>query len=83
MNLRSIIELDNVDELKNWIAKGADVNKALWHGRTILWYATHQKSIECVNALIDAKADVNKADSDGSTPLHIDTIMLPITRCLL
>jgi ankyrin repeat protein len=71
MNPRSIIQLDEVGELKNWIANGADVNMVLSHGRTILWYATHQKSIECVNALIDAKADVNKADSDGSTPLQI------------
>jgi ankyrin len=40
-------------------------------GLTALLYASRQGCLECVEALIDAKADVNLADPEGVTPLIV------------
>ena len=40
-------------------------------GLTPLLYASRQGCLECVKALVDAKADVNMADPEGVTPMII------------
>ena len=38
--------------------------------RTPLYWASSKGHLEVVRALLDAKAEVNKADNDGRTPLY-------------
>lgn len=68
----SLIEstiLNDLEAVKRLIAAGADVN-AVDGGRTALWCAVRRGHVECATALVDAKADVDKLDRYGFTPLH-------------
>lgn len=55
------------------ISRGANVNALYRDGRTALHAAIVKESRfwDCARLLLDAKADVNKADHFGYTPLHI------------
>ncbi|XP_067662753.1 ankyrin-3-like [Haliotis asinina] len=60
----------NVDTLKMLIRKGADVNMEDGKGFTALHRAAGRNgSVECVTALLEAGALVNKRASDSRTPL--------------
>jgi ankyrin repeat protein len=62
---------NDLQALKELIAKGVDVDAYCeWFGRTALWYAVSENYVKCATALLDAKADVHKADRHGETPLH-------------
>lgn len=75
MELRRIVATNNPSILKIHISNGCDVNETvLPHHETALAYAVKMCSIECVTILIDSKADINKQDSMGWTPLHMSTI---------
>jgi ankyrin repeat protein len=77
---KSVAENDSL-ALRRLIADGADVNATDEHGRTALWNA----DIECAVVLVDAKADPNKCDGSGSTPLLIATIntRIEVVRLLI
>jgi ankyrin repeat protein len=63
--------------LKGFIAGGADVNAVDLDeesGCTALWWAANRGYVECAAALIDAKADVHKANNNGYTPLFCASI---------
>lgn len=52
--------IDNrIDDVKHFIAKGANVNATDEFGRSVLWYAATRNNLECCKALLDAKADPN------------------------
>ena len=55
---------------------GADPNKATpKHGSTLLLDAIGKRDIDLTRMLVDAKADVNKRNSEGMTPLRMATNM--------
>jgi uncharacterized protein len=70
MSLIGSCKSNNLEEVKHWLATGANVNAVDKDGRTALWWAASRGHVECATALIDAEADVNKGDKDGDTPLH-------------
>jgi ankyrin repeat protein len=70
MSLIPSVWNNDLADLKTLIARGADVNAVTVHGYTALWYAAERGQVECATALIHAKADVNKANKYGETPLH-------------
>jgi len=59
----------NVQDLKNAINAGADVNVRTTDGETALHIAI-RKSYEFIPFLIESGADVNARDKDKKTPLH-------------
>jgi ankyrin repeat protein len=71
MNLFHCVSDNDVKALKTLIARGANVNAVDGRGRTALWWAAEEGRVECATALIDAKADVDKGDKYGNTPLHL------------
>ena len=59
------------DDLKQILSeKKIDVNKADPLGNTALHYSAGGGHLECVKALIAAKAFVNAKNKVGDTPLH-------------
>ena len=61
---------------------GVDVTKADdWGGETPLYWAAFKGHTECVKLLIEAKADVNKANEYGYTPLYW-AALLGHTECV-
>ena len=71
-NLLDAIREGNVANLKKAIEKGADVNErgGNYEGRYPIHIAAQSKSLECLEALVDAGADVNTTDNHGAIPLH-------------
>ena len=72
-SLYDLIENDaSVEEIKEAIANGADVNEKKFHGQTPLHIAAQGSwRADIVRALVEAGADVNARDDDGFTPLHL------------
>lgn len=70
MSLIESAKKNNVIELKRLIQNGVDINGVDGFGCTALFFAVEDGRVECVTALIDAKADVDKAHKYGDTPLH-------------
>jgi ankyrin repeat protein len=70
MSLIESVKDNDLPTLKTLIAGGADVNAVHEHGRTALWFAARRGHLECATTLMDAKAEVDKADVNGETPLH-------------
>jgi serine/threonine-protein phosphatase 6 regulatory ankyrin repeat subunit B len=64
------------------IERGADVNATNKLGRTALWRAALQDRADLVEALLQAGADVNKADEDGDAPLRM-AASAPIATILI
>jgi len=59
------VQTNNFSDVKKYIKKGADVNS-----RNFLVFATNpENDLEIIKILIEAKADVNKPDEQGRTPL--------------
>jgi ankyrin repeat protein len=53
------------------VEEDEDVNTTDKFGRTALWYASsYVGHAKCVAALLDAKANPDKADDSGDAPLH-------------
>lgn len=60
----------NAEAVKLLIGGGAtDVNAVDEGGCTALWWGVNQGHVECATALVDAGADMEKADREGYTPL--------------
>lgn len=56
--------------LNDLISKGVDVNEHDECGGTPLYYAIQSDTIEVVDLLICARADINARDNHGRMPLH-------------
>lgn len=60
----------DLDKVKEFIKKGADVNTKGKRGKTLLHLAVNRANTETVRFLIAQGADVNARDENGFTPLH-------------
>ena len=76
---------NNIEEVREALSLGADVDSADIHGYTALMYACWNGDINITRLLIEHSADVNAVDNIGETALmracwngHIDTIQLLI-----
>tara|TARA_B100000579_G_C22593386_1_gene739130 strand:- start:27 stop:815 length:789 start_codon:yes stop_codon:yes gene_type:complete len=63
-------ESGDISEVKNLLARGADVNATDKYGITALHWAAERGYEEIVKALVKAGADVNAKESAGWTALH-------------
>lgn len=73
MNLHGAVENNDISLVKQFIVGGADVNGLHYTvdvAETPLQIASMHGFVECCSVLIEAKADVNKSDYKGNTPLH-------------
>ena len=62
---------DRIEELKSFLARGADVNAAGRARDTPLLGAVKGTNTEAIALLLDAGADPNAADWEGQAPLHL------------
>lgn len=69
MELWEIIENENMEKIKGFIAFDSNLNKKDESGRTLLHYAAQHGKPEIVELLLQAGADINAITTDGSTPL--------------
>jgi hypothetical protein len=73
-SLHNAIINGDIEQIKSFISKGADVNaknRQTWTSlHTALWYGNS----ETVKLLISEGADVNAQDNSGNTPLHFAAI---------
>ena len=69
--LRTAARQGDAAGVREWLEAGADPNAAdPEYGRTAMHYAAAVgKSVEVLEVLRDAGAEVDKADKDGETPL--------------
>lgn len=84
-------EADNVHEVANLIAQGADINLQDHFGDTALHYAAENSFLETVELLLDAGANANLEDCRQRTALdccmearrrqHVEVEKLLRTRC--
>ena len=71
MNIQTAVLSGNLEIVKQHIAAGTDINhKDQMSGSTPLTTAATFGKTAIVNALIDAKADLNIKNNDGATALH-------------
>jgi uncharacterized protein len=61
---------NNLEGLKESLARGADPNQAGRDGRTPLIHAAIDNQIEVANKLLNSKANVNAQDTSGNSSLH-------------
>jgi ankyrin repeat protein len=72
MNIQTAILSDNLEIVRQHIAAGTDINmKDQMSGATPLISAVTFDRMAIVKALMDAKADLNIKNNDGSTALHV------------
>ncbi len=71
MKLLTAAAENNIIDLKNAIAHGADVNAFDKNGNTPLHFAAQQGNWQAIYALLVGGADVNAVDRLGATPLHV------------
>lgn len=65
----------HLDEIRYWVARGADVNSKDDKGRTPLQQGAVNGHLDVVQYLVARGADVNAKDSDGFTVLHTTVLM--------
>jgi len=71
MNLLDAADRGNLKELKKLIQRGIDINETGGSkASSALHFAADNGHLECVQALIDAKANVYCLNDDDQTPLH-------------
>ncbi|MFC1781263.1 ankyrin repeat domain-containing protein [Planctomycetota bacterium] len=70
MTMREAVTLSDVDEVKNLVSQGADINEESALSTNNLHIAARNGNREIVELLIDEGADVNAKTSYNITPLH-------------
>jgi len=65
----------SLEEIKIFIAHGADVNSKGEHGYTPLHEAVEQGHLEVVKFLLEQGADMSAKTTDGLTPLELAKII--------
>ncbi len=65
----------DIEAVKSYIAKGADVNAKDSDGLTALQFAARWGHLDCVKALLASGADVDEADSLGWTALMLSAVV--------
>ncbi|XP_041111417.1 myotrophin isoform X1 [Polyodon spathula] len=77
----------DLDVVKDFIAKGEDVNRTLEGGRKPLHYAADCGQTEMVEFLLSKGADINAPDKHGITPLlsatyegHVTCVKLLLSK---
>ena len=83
MNIQEAAFQGKTDELKRFIAEGADPNLTDQYGHSLLWDAAQQGRVDCVAVLLNAKADANRADIYGQSVLHMAAQCNSIECCRL
>ena len=72
MSMHCAIDNNDITLLKRLILSGEDVDGMGENGQTVLQYAAYEGRVECVEVLLEAKADVNKPGGVYAlTPLHL------------
>ncbi|MBZ8182743.1 ankyrin repeat domain-containing protein [Oscillatoria salina] len=72
IDLTTAVFNENLEEVRQILASGADVNRFNDMGTTALFFAVRKQSIELVQCLLEVGADPNKSNlDDGKTPLMI------------
>ncbi len=69
--LRQAAQKGSLEQVKNLVTRGADVNAKGSNGQTVLMDAAHFGNFELVKFLVDRGADVNAKAKDGGTALNI------------
>lgn len=64
----------DIDKVKNCLALGVDINTCDRHGKTAITLASLYQQYACVQALIDAGADINKQDHTCLNPFLISCL---------
>ncbi|XP_062915717.1 myotrophin isoform X1 [Mobula hypostoma] len=79
-----------LEEVKNFVAKGADVNKIVVAGRKPIHFAADSGQLDVLEFLIHAGADINTPDANGFTALmsavcegHLDCVRLLLSKAFL
>ena len=67
---RLLIEQDKLDELRQWLDKGGDVNARGHMQRTPLMEAAAKGKVQVAQLLLDGGADINARDENGFYALH-------------
>lgn len=71
MSLIDATERNDTKAMKFVMLGGAELDGVNAEGSTSLFLAAHEGFLECARELLDAKADVNKANYSTYTPLHV------------
>jgi hypothetical protein len=69
MSLIDSCKINNLEEVKHWLATGANVNAVDEFGLSSLHFASMYGYLACVQALIAAGAEKDRPDKYGETPL--------------
>ena len=67
----SALEEGKLEDLKNYLRKGADINARNIHSSTALHFAASGPCLDVIKFVIDQKLDPNIKDINGQSPLHI------------
>jgi hypothetical protein len=72
-DLHALIRENKIDDIKEAIANGADIDVQDEEGNTPLILALDEQEVnnETIECLLDYNPDVTMADKDGTTPLHL------------
>ena len=65
------ISNDDIENIKNYIKSGNNLNIKNKYNYTILMYASEYNNSEIVQLLLDNKVDIDYVGYDGNTALHI------------
>ncbi|XP_065221925.1 uncharacterized protein LOC135846641 [Planococcus citri] len=70
-NMFTALERGDFEELKNCIAKGADIRAKSINSWSALHFASHGPSLEIVKFILDQNSDADVEDADGQNSLHV------------
>ncbi len=68
--LHEIFESDDTEALQQFLNDGLDINFTDSFQKTLLYRAAYLGSVNCLQVLLHAGADITLRDEDNQTPLH-------------